>query len=59
MTERKAKAGATAKGEADPYGMTARKAKARADTGVSPLRFASVEMTGVRAGMKMTGVVAG
>jgi hypothetical protein len=30
MTERKATADATSKEEADPYGMTARKAKARA-----------------------------
>jgi hypothetical protein len=49
MTERKATAKATAKEEADPCGMTARKAKAaakaKANTGVSPLRCASVEMT--------------
>jgi hypothetical protein len=48
MTERKAKA----KRSRFPEGMTARKARvsasasANANTGVSPLRFASVEMTG-------------
>jgi hypothetical protein len=39
--QRKAKA----KEEADPCGMTVRKAKARANTWVSPLRCAPVEMT--------------
>jgi hypothetical protein len=47
-----ARATATAKEEADPCGMTARKAKAKANTGVSPLRCASVEMTEFLAGEK-------
>ena len=58
MTERKATATPKAKAEAaeeaeeaDLCGMTTRKATARANTGVSPLRFASVEMTRVVGGM--------